>query len=625
MSQLMRFRFGLLAALFAAMVAVAYFVARPLLLSERTIRIALTEHLTDWTGATLSVSGPVRLSYFPRLQMELGNVRMAGIKHVPALREMQAERIDVRLGLRSLFFNDLVVDRVTLIEPTIQAHTGLKKDTSSKPDGAAAALEALARAPFDQIAIENGDITVTGPQTKEEFKNITARFNLTHPSGVFSSRGSFTWRGQTVSFRNDSGKPEKVGNALHVPIDINIGGDLVKAEIEGTATLSNGLMIDGNTDLRISNLPAFAKWTGVLVPDNAKRGAFSANGAFHWSGHRIGFDDGTFVLDGHKALGAVSLEFGGARPQIEGTLALQRLDLTQYFEHPAAKKASAKTLQKDGKAPNVEMDFPLLHHVNLDLRVSTTELKASRLSVGQSALSVSLKSGRLAADIAVFDFCGGNGNGRLEFDATVPDSEFRITTNLSNVSAQNCIGLFTSESPIEGAANVTADLTSKGRSMNELIASLGGRATLAITDGQVDFNAAKLLTELRQGAIKGWQSVPHDEVAFDELSGTLLFRRGGIYTDTLKVGLGPDEAWMVGAIELVDSSLDLQLKLSKGRTAPETQEKPTSDQTKLTPLGTIVIKGPWSEPNFRLEPAKSSAHLAPSRQESLSAMLGDHY
>ena len=419
MAQLTHFRIGLLAALGLIVVATIYLITGPALLHKRTIQTIVTQNLRDWTGAGVSVNGSTQISYFPRPKLKIRRVNLAGIKRLPLISEIEVKRIEVELGLWSLISGTPVIDRVTLIEPQITSSTVARSSVMESP----AFAHALATAPFDQIRLKNGKVTVSGPKTTEEFTKITATIDLRGSDGAHSSRGTFTWRKQDVSFRYSADTLSKVANAATMPVTIMLDGDLFSAEIEGNAIITNGLRITGNLDLEIPNLPNFAKWMGVLVPDNQTQGKFAADGTFYWAGHRIGFDEGTYDLDGNRALGAMSLEFGGPRPNIEGTLALQKLNLTRYFEAdedpaPVIKSAAGKSKSKK----TVDVDFPLIHHINVDLRISTTELTAGPLELGQSAISFSLKSGKLMADLAVFDMCDGSANARLEFDATVPDS-----------------------------------------------------------------------------------------------------------------------------------------------------------------------------------------------------------
>ena len=602
-----RIRIGLLSVLFLFLIAAGYLIAKPAILNERSIRAYFVHHLTDWTGALVAIEGPVRLSYFPRLVLEINKVRMTGIKSLPALREIHAKQVEIRLGLLSLISGTPVVDRVTLVNPKIESSAGGRMTGRYKtPGGESVLLRALAQAPFDQIVVENGVVRVAESETTEEFKDVSAKLDLRY-SGAHSARGVFAWRNKKVTFHYQADSPSKEVNTVKLPVAITISGDMLSADIDGVATESEGLRITGNLDLKIPNLPEFAKWMGVLVPDDQKSGTFSASGTFQWAGHRIGFDEGSFAMDGNRALGALALDFGGPRPQIEGTLALQKLNLTQYFNTGAAPPPAPEPKGKSSKAKIVDVDFPLLHHLNLDLRISTTELIAGPIRVDQSALSLTLNSGRLTADIAIFDLCGGNGNGRLEFDATVPESALRATFNMTDVSARSCIEIFTPESHVEGTANVAADLTSKGRTGKEILQSLGGKVSLSMSEGTADIDIAKLVSGLRNGPVSGWGGVRGSATSFQALQGSFFFRHGGAYTNSLKINLGTADLTGEGTIDLAGRTLDLRMLLTD-----HPEDKKSAEKTKPAPkpADAFAIKGPWSEPSFSRELIKSSARAA---------------
>ncbi|MFQ5625722.1 MAG: AsmA family protein [Methyloligellaceae bacterium] len=622
MEYLTRIRIGQLAAICLVLLAIGYLIARPVIPNERSIRNAVIQHLTEWTGATVSITGRMRFSYFPRPGVVIPKVRLMGIQRLPALREIHTKRIDVRLGLWSLISGAAVVDRITLIEPQIDSISGGGAAARrSIPNTAQTLVQALNTAPLRQIRVENGVLTVAGPTTSEHFKDVNAKINLDGSGGAHSSRGTFSWRGQTVTFRYEGGGPEQAANTVKIPVTATIGGDLFSADIEGEALITDDLWVKGNLDLAIANLPRFARWTGVLVPDDQKTGDFSATGSFHWEGHRIGFDEGSFTLDGNRALGAMMLDFGTPRPQIEGTFALQKLNLAQYIQTSALLPATSTPDAKPGKQKSTDVDFPLLHHFNLDVRISTTELTAPPVTVGQSALSVTLKSGRLAADIAIFDMCGGTGNARLEFDASVPDSAIRLTANIIGVSTQSCIEIFTPDSHMKGTANVTAEVTSKGRTATEIFDTLGGKITLSMTAGQADVDVPKLVSSLRNGPVKGWNAARGNATAFETLKGEFFLRHGGAYTDSLKINLGTTNLTGEGTIDLAAGGLDMRMRMighpPKDAPAGTKAKKPADGLT-----GEIVIKGPWSEPSFTLEPAKKSASVT-SSDRARTAQRGD--
>jgi len=174
---------------------------------------------------------------------------------------------------------------------------------------------------------------------------------------------------------------------------------------------------------------------------------------------------------------------------------------------------------------------------------------------------------------------------------------------------QTCIEIFTSDSHIEGTADVIAEMTGMGRTPKEIFDTLGGKITLSITAGQVDVDVAKLVSSLRDGPVKGWAAVRGDAMAFKALNGEFLLHLGGAYTDSLKINLGTMDLTGEGAIDLAARGLDMRMKMigHVPKDAPtDTKEKKPADGL----AGEIVIKGPWSEPSFTLEPAKKSANAS---------------
>jgi AsmA protein len=604
-----RIKFAVVTAICLAVLAAGYLVARASILNERTVRLSLVENLTRWTGAKVTIRRPARVIYFPRFAIETGAVEIDGISRLPAIKSIHAKQVLVRLGLWSLATGSAFVDRVTLVEPRIEAaaqitHAGSDPQTLAHIIGAA---------PFEEFALENGALTVTGPQTTEKFTEMDVKVALQQTDGSHAGRGTFSWRGETLVFDYNAEAPAEPAGATRLPLSLTVGGNLLSARVDGHASMIEGVRIDGKLNLDIPNLASFAKWTGVLVPDNTKHGDLSASGTFHWTGHRIGFDEGSFSLDGNKALGALALDIAGPRPQIEGTLALQRLDLTQYFE-PDPKQKAEKTPEKGGQP--VEVDFPVLHHVNFDVRISTTELIAGNIRLGQSAAAVTLDAGRFTADLAVFDLCGGSGSSRLEFDATVPDSAILVSTSLRGVALTSCAELFAASSPVDGVADITADLTSNGRTTAEILEKLRGKVALSVSAGNVKLDLERLRAETKNGPTTGWAAALGKSTPFKLLRANVFLRHNSVYTDSLEADLGTSKISGEGTVDYMQKSVDISLEIADQPAEPQSASE-AKPETK--PAERIVIKGPWSEPSFSRDPAKSSASLDHQAEGTLAA------
>lgn len=603
-----RVKLGLVAALCLALVAAAFTLARPKLIDEGLIRVSLVDNLTDWTGAQVALHGDARVRYFPRLLVETGEVHIKGITQLPALKSIEAKRAELRLGLWSLITGEPVVDRITFIEPVIEATSNYQHSTSGSGSGEKRdAASAISRAPVGQVYLERAGITVSGPSAKETFSDVTAKL-LLEPDGSHAARGTFKWREQTLSFSYEGGMPVSHANTTRFPVQLGLSGSLISADVEGRVNIGSNVRVVGDMTLNIDSLPRFARWTGVLVPEDQERGAFSAEGAFHWMGHRVGFDEGSFSLDGNRALGALSLDFGSARPKIEGTLALQKLDLTPYLPPEKAADASSEPSGTElSQKPQVDLDLPLLHHINVDLRISTTDLRAGPVTFGSSALALTLNAGKLAADLAVFELCGGSGNSRFEIDATVPETALRVTGTAGKISVQDCVGIFASSSPISGTAEVSTDLTSSGRSAGELLENLRGKTVFTIAAGSVALELKSLLGKVKENPVVGLEPVSEGSTAFKLFKGDIFWRHGEIYLDSLEMDIGSGKLSGAGTAGFAKQNLDLQFVYTEN--APTNQQAPPPQEQR------IVIKGPWSRPIFLSGFEDTKARAAPDQGE----------
>ena len=590
-----------------AVASIGVFSLVPALHDEQLIGDRLTARLAAWTGGQVDVGGTARISYFPVIALHATEVRITDTSRLPRVRKLQVKALRAEVGLWSLLFAaEPAIQHLRLSAPLIELDAG----GSARGQTAAANLEpalvgALRSAPTSRIKIKHGTLNVSGTGSADKVTELFADLTI-DDSGAASGDGSFRWRGQTVAVSLSSGSPTVLASTAKSPVQVDLSNELVTARIEGEATIADGLQVQGDLELDITDLRRFSKWTGLLVPDGPGLGAFKASGTFNWLGRRIAFDDGTFALDGNKALGAVALKFDGPRPAIEGTLALDTLDLAPYLTPSRSGEAKAGK----GKAQPVRLDFPILHHLDLDLRVSTTRVRAAALSLAQSAFSVSLKAGKLSGDFAVFDLCGGKGDGRLELDAALPLPRFDVSATMTGASAQDCITSFAATSPVEGTADVTMSLTSEGRNSGELLERLGGRLTVALTEGQTNVDLAKVLSQARKGDLRGWSSVTGTPTRFDSLAADFELDKGSARTDSFKMQTGETTITGEGTIDLASRRLDWRLSLARKTAGPLPEVRAFVARL----ADALVISGPLSEPVIRLEKRRAATMRPPARR-----------
>lgn len=570
-------------------------LAVPHLLDAGSLRNRITGQLARWSGGEVAIAGSTRLVYFPFVVLELDDVHFAAPRRLPTVAGLQVKTMRIEFAPWSIVSGDAVVTRVTLVEPKVR----LDRPAGASPaqSGPVAIVEALRSAPMARLSLVDGGIDIAGTGTAQLASAVNAELAISE-AGALAGSGHFAWRGQTLAFSLDSTAPVVQGDSAHAPLRLTLSSPLIDATVSGEASLAESLQLHGSLEVRIDRLRAFAAWLGLPAPDGRGLGPFTASGRFNWRDRRIAVEEGAFTVDGNAAQGALVIDYAGARPAIAGTLALQQLGLSQYY---AASEAAGS------KAP-AELDWALLNVIDLDLRLSTSRVDAKPFSLGQSAFSVRLKDGSLAADFSVMSLCNGQADGRLELVALEEAARLHLMANLSAVAVKPCLELFTPVSPLEGTASLNVDLRARGATLPDLAGDLDGGAKLAVTGGQTSADIANLLVRARRGALRGWGATAGSPTRFEKLTGSCRFEHGIARCRGVKAATGASEIVGGGSVDFRSGEIDWRLRLTSKTDGRLTKV----EQLVAGLLEGIAVEGSWAEPRFRLvHPGASGDGLAP--------------
>lgn len=597
-------RYAVIALIILLVAAGGYLLIKTAGLNKGALRTQIASHLSAWSGGPVVISGPLRLGYFPSLSLKTRKLILSSAPNVPYLKKISAKSLTVEFDLWSVLTQKPEFGRIVLEEPEIVLnHISEKSDTRESVAGKHTELiKALRSMPIRDIMILNGTAILSGSTSAEKLSALNAQASLSLPGGEISVKGDMQWHDEPVSFSLKNAIADPDTKPENKSFTLSIRSPEVSADLDGESVFTNGLQVMGDLDLEIPDMRRFAHWLGLLIPDGQGLGYFSASGPFHWHGSRMGFNDGSFSLDGNRALGTLGLEVGGVRPKIDGTLAVATLTLSQYLDKTQDTKSNVTPLLagKDARKSRVSkqlLNFPLLHHFDLDLRLSTTQILARPISLGQTALSIAVKSGHLIADFATLDVCGGNGSGRLSFDAAVPDTEVRLTGNMTGVSLKACIETLMPASPLSGNADLSLDLASQGRTKTDLLTHLRGKAIVKTMEGEIALNLAVLAAVTQPETGDLWQKLHTGSTKFSNSSAELIFRKGSIYASKLGIVSGKMLYSGEGTVDYTAKKLDFRLS-AKARNTKITDQGPVSPAKRET---VILMKGPWLKPDLQIE------------------------
>lgn len=550
---------------------------------------------------SLTVSEPVRLLNMPRVILERGVVSFA-TEHTGKGLSGEAAASWLASGTARLMLKDATF----LIETDFD---GLPPPSWRDEPPLAPFMAALQRLSFETLALRNATIVLRRRGGSEEvLSKLSADFGIGRKQSL-SGQGRFEYRGEAIVFDGGLDLSSMKVASGKFPIQGKVKGALVEASVDGRIQVDPEdlklKVVAPNAHVKGADLKRFAAWLGATWPAGAGFGAFEAHGEVEWSSRRIEFEKAAFVLDGNAATGHLSLAFDLPRPLIEGTLASRSIDLLPYF--PGLKPASNAAAPASAPADPAPFALPRIRMFDADVRVSSDILKLGEHAVTHSAVTLTLKDGKLLADIAEFGLRdGAKGVGQLRIDARTAEPSFAVRGRIEALQADKLAQYVLSHVLIEGPAVLTGDLTAVGGRLDGLRETLTGKLTLSSSQGgklNGDLSAlGAVVTEQAQAppnANPGWSRAAKGSTTLDAYEARLAIANGRVSLDSVRGRVGEKSLSVLGSLNVVGRSCDVQLTL--GPVEP-TRAAPGADAGKdatVKPVGeevTYRISGSWRSP-----------------------------
>jgi AsmA protein len=511
--------------------------------------------LSAWTGGQVKFIGPVRVRFLPDVSVR-GQLEVQDSTKLPAVQTLIVREAKVSLDLVDLLRGRITIDALRLLKPRITLRDTLAGASSATP-AQDMFTSLLGGAPVRVLHVRNGRITLPAARNGA-IKDIYAHIDAGKDTGSVSGFGSFAYKDTTVRYSLESGSPIASGGVESFPLALMLSSKPLRVRLNGTASYAGEFKLDGDMQAEIDDGRRFLNWLGVRLPAGDSLKGFSASGGFHLAGPALTFDDGTFTLDGNKAVGLLALSARGLRPHVEGTLAFDRLMLDPYL---------GKTSSSDGGAPpstesptSFPFNRPLLQFIDADLRISAAAIDAGALKLGRGGFTVSAKQGVVASEVGELELCGGSADGWLDVDLAQPSKQVNLVANLDDVAIDTCLQPLGLASPISGTANVKTELAAEGSDPAQFTGSLAGTLKLKAKDGAVPVDFAQLLAGPTPLNDDGWS---HDNATqFDQLDADCRLGTGHIWCQSLSMRTPQGTISGAGDVDVTKRTLDWSLTVA---------------------------------------------------------------
>ncbi len=570
---------AVLLAIFAA--GLTFFLFRPLG-TPSDLRDRVAAALSEWTGGSVSLSEPLRVRYFP--PSVRGGLVLSDATKLPGVKTITAPDFKISLALPDLLLGNIRLSALRLDQPTMTLNEAVS-DTAPKVSVPARLFSFLAAAPIETIRIQDG--TIQPANGKPLFRKFDVRLNTRGQIGALEAMGSFVFKSEAANFSFDSGRIVKTEAGRTAPVSLKFTSAPLTARFSGTMRKGRTLEGDGTLEARSPNVRQFLTWIGRPLPDGESLKNAYASGDVHWSGTTLTFNDGTFGFDGNEAVGLFALSID-SRPRVEGTLAFDQLTLDPYL--PSADMDQEPIF-----------DWVLLKHLDADLRVSAGEVFAQGLELGHGGLTINAKGGKISSEIGGISVCGGEAEGRLYLDLSGPRTEASLNGSLANIVIEDCLQALSLGVPIEGSGTLKADVSTGGKTREELIRGLAGTIKITAVDGVVPIDFAALAPKSSSDGT-GWSQdswTKGSGTGFSSLDADCSLSAGHLWCQSCRMETSKGVISGAGGLDVAQQTLDWDLLMADSVAPPDTSKLVMKNRPRVTVNGTLsapLIEG-VSRPN----------------------------
>ena len=401
--------------------------------------------------------------------------------------------------------------------------------------------------------------------------------------------GQATFRGQRLKFNATVAKPAAKGSENRWPTQATVSSALFEARFDGAIGDENGLRLTGAVDLSAPRLREVARWIGMGSPLAGNLEALRLKGALDWTGGAMAFSNATLTLDGNEGVGAVTLTRTATRTAVEGTLAFKRLNLAPYVVSTMVERTLLAPIFAASKPPVIAS---LLDNLDADLRISSDALVIPGIETGQGAVAITLKNGKLLAEVAELVIEDGVFKGQLAVERVGRDPRYALNGKLDGVEAGRLLQRSLGRNPLQGRADATINLVTTGDTVDELLTGLGGKAKIVMRDGgRLGLDLRTLIQSAKRAELRGWQSVGTAVTGLDSLSLAIDVQHGVVHAKIADAKSGSNTIFGGGYVDLHGQALEFSLGLRTADTSSRVAA--TSDALRLS--------GPWQSPRLTHE------------------------
>lgn len=553
-----------------------------ILIPKDQVREAVKSEIRAATGLDPQLRGDVSVSLFPYGRVTLSDVVLG---EGPGEPQVKAARLVARLSFLPLLLGRVDIADVTLAEPRILVT--VDKDGRSNWEQL---LPVLGRAldpsapSFSEIRINDGTVVVRDDYRKIYEFVSDADLSLAWPaiSRSFAVTGNVRYRGENLEIGVTLANFAAALQGERSSFKVRVAGNPFKFTFDGALATRPTLKIEGITSADSPSLRRALTWLGKKPMPGGGFERFSLKAQTNMLGGTVALSQVNLELDGNVAEGVLTFA-GDSRQILQGTLAVDHLDLTPYLSAVRLLAAAEREWSR------AALDLDGLATADLDLRLSAGKVTIGTTSLGRTAVAANLRGGKLGLTIGEARGFGGVIRGNVGLARAEQGAAFAAQLHFDSVDLERCIGDLFGLKRIEGKGSLNLALEGTGPSVYALTRTLNGEATLTGAKGALTgLNVEQLLRRLERRPLSGGSEFRTGRTPFETLSVQVKIAHGNVTVEDVNLS-GPNVRLALAG-EASIPARDLDLKGVATLVSASANAKPFELP--------FAVQGPWDDPQL---------------------------
>ncbi len=590
----------------------------PLVIDVEKYKPLIETKVTEATGRSFTLGGPLKPSVFPWVGLQLSDLHLGNPPGFEEKDFLSVKSFEVRVKLLPLMLRKIEVKRFVMDAPRIvleKAKDGsvgweglgsqkslppseTKSSPAPQPSGdGGLPIESLV---VGELAITNGQILYLDKSTdtrKEvnDIKLVLSDVSFDKPIGVafsaIADNKPLSLNGTLGPLGDHPGKsPLPLEFLLSVAQRLNIKLNGVIDPSGDTPNFNLALDIAPFSPRQLLEdlqqpLPMEPADSAVL---NALSLALKATG----SAQKVSISQGRMRLDDTQiAFSAQAKEFD--KPNITVKMDLDRIDLDRYL--PAAKDEKEPSPDPSSPPETQPPDYAPLRKLVMDALFEIDELKAKNMRIRNMAMTATAKNGIIAMNPLKLDLYQGNITGTSTLNVQQDKPRTAVDISLAGIQAGPLIKDMLNKEMIEGAVTAAIGLKFIGDQPDLIRQTLNGQGNLKFNDGAiVGIDLANMVRNVQTAFGGGAEPTKKPRTDFAELVLPFTITRGLFKTSGTKLTSPLLRVQASGTADLPSKALSMRIEPKFVATI-----KGQGDTQKRSGLAVpVLVSGSFSDPKF---------------------------